>query len=91
LNRFRKVAAVSDAPSGEALVVVNLDQGVAFRLNGTARLMWALAVEGHTAEEIAAALAGRLLAPPERLRTDAEALLRELTAAALLEPIGERP
>jgi hypothetical protein len=91
VKRFRKLAAVSDAPSGEALLVVNLDQGTAFRLNGAARLMWALAVEGRTDEEIAAALSGSLSAPPDRLRADAKALLDELTAAALLEPIGEQP
>jgi hypothetical protein len=91
LRRFRKLPAVSEAPSGEALLVVDLDQGTAFRLNGTARLMWALAAEGRSAEEIAAELAGCLPATPARLRGDAEALLDELTAAALLEPIGEQP
>jgi hypothetical protein len=91
LKRFRKLAAVSESPSGEALLVVNLDQGTAFRLNGTARLMWTLAVEGRTPEEIAVALAGRLPATPDRLRADAEALLDELTAEALLEPVGEQP
>jgi hypothetical protein len=53
--------------------------------------MWALAAEGRSAEEIAAELAGCLPATPARLRGDAEALLDELTAAALLEPIGEQP
>jgi hypothetical protein len=91
LTRFRKLPAVSEAPAGEALLLVNLDQGTAFRLNGTARLMWALAAEGRTPDEIAAALAGRLPASPDRLRTDAEALVRELADAALIEPIGDGP
>jgi hypothetical protein len=82
---------VSDAPSGDALLLVHLDRGTAFRLNGTARLMWALAREGRTTDEIAAALAEQLPARTETLRADAEALLDELVAAALLEPIGNEP
>jgi len=89
LTRFRKPEAVSAASSGEALLLVHLDRGTAFRLNGTARLMWDLAAEGQTAEEIASALSGRLAAPPEQLHADAAALLDELAAAALLEPMGE--
>lgn len=80
---------MSESLSGEVLLVVNLDQGTAFRLNGTARLMWELAVQGRTAVEIAGSLADSLKAPPERLRADAEALLDELAAEALLEPIRE--
>jgi hypothetical protein len=85
------MAAVSEAPSGDAILVVNLDQGTAFRLNRTARLMWDLAAEGRTAGEIAGALAGPLSAPLERVHADAAALLQELAAAALLEPVGEDP
>jgi hypothetical protein len=82
---------VSEAPSGEVLLVVNLDDGKAFRLNATASLMFALAAEGRTAEEISAALSDRLPAPPDRIRADAEALLRELADATLLEPVEEGP
>ncbi len=89
--RFRRAESVSEAPSGEALLLVHLDRGTAFRLNGTARLMWGLAAAGRTAEEIAGALAGRLDAPLERLRADAAALLDELASAALLEPVPETP
>jgi hypothetical protein len=91
LTRFRKIAAVSERLSGDSLLVVNLDQGTAFRLNATARLMWDLAAEGRTAEEIARALEERLGTSSERLRTDATALLDELAAAALLEPVGGGP
>ena len=80
---------MSESLSGEVLLVVNLDQGTAFRLNGTARLMWELAAQGRTAVEIAGSLADSLEAPPERLRADAEALLDEFAAEALLEPIRE--
>ena len=80
---------MSESLSGEVLLVVNLDQGTAFRLNRTARLMWELAAQGRTAVEIAGSLADSLEAPPERLRADAEALLDELAAEALLEPIRE--
>ena len=91
MTRFRKAEAVAETPSGEALLVVHLDRGTAFRLNGTARLMWDLAVAGRTSDEIAASLAGRLAAPAERLRADAAALLDELASAALLEPVPETP
>ena len=91
MKRFRKLPAVSEASAGDALLVVNLDLGTAFRLNATARLMWALAAGGRTAEEIASALTGCLPATPDRLRADAEALLDELADAALLEPIGDGP
>jgi hypothetical protein len=91
VTRFRKPEAVSTAVSGEALLVVHLDRGTAFRLNGTARLMWDLASAGRTADEIAGSLAGRLAAPPERLCADASALIEELSAQALLEPAGGEP
>ena len=91
MTRFRKISAVSERLSGDALLVVNLDQGTAFRLNGTARLMWDLAADGRTAEEIAGALGERLGTSSERLRTDAAALLDELAAAELLEPVGDGP
>jgi hypothetical protein len=91
VTRFRKPEGVSTAPSREALLVVHLDRGTAYRLNGTARLMWELAAEGQTADEIAGSLAGRLAAPLERLRADAAALLDELASAALLEPVPETP
>mgnify|MGYP001267542498 CR=1 FL=1 len=89
MTRFRKPEAVSAAPAGEALLVVHLDRGTAFRLNGTARLMWDLACEGRTADEIAASLADRLAATPERLRADAAALVAELASQSLLEPAGD--
>ncbi len=82
---------MSEAPSGEALLLVHLDRGSAFRLNGTARLMWDLAVAGRSAEEIAGSLATHLAAPLERLRADAAALLDELASTALLEPVPETP
>ena len=80
---------MSEAPSGEALLLVHLDRGSAFRLNGTARIMWELAAAGRTADEIAGSLAGRLGATPERLRADAAALIEELVSEALLEPAGD--
>ena len=91
MTRYRKPEAVSAAASGAALLLVHLDRGTAYRLNGTARLMWDLAAEGRTAEEIAGSLAGRLAAPIERLRADAAALLDDLAALALLEPVLETP
>ena len=91
MSRFRKPDAVAQSPSGDALLVVHLDRGTAFRLNGTARLMWDLAAAGRTADEIAGSLAGRLGAPVERLRADAAALMGELASEALLEPAGEVP
>lgn len=91
MTRFRKPEAVSAAPAGEGLLLVNLDRGTAFRLNGTARLMWDLACAGRTAGEIAEALAGRLAAAPERLRADAAALVGELASQSLLEPAGDGP
>ena len=88
MTRFRKPEAVSAAASGEALLLVHLDRGTAFRLNGTARLMWDLAAQGRTADEIAGSLAQRLAAPLERLRADAAALIDELASESLLEPAG---
>lgn len=91
MSRFRRAECVSAAASGAALLLVHLDRGTAYRLNGTARLMWELAAEGRTADEIAGSLAGLLAAPIERLRADAAALLDELAAAALLDPVPETP
>ncbi len=91
MSRFRKAESVSEAPSGEALLLVHLERGTAYRLNGTARLMWDLAVAGRSAEEIAGSLATHLAEPLERLRADAAALLDELTSEALLEPVPGAP
>ncbi|HEU4384506.1 MAG TPA: PqqD family protein [Anaeromyxobacteraceae bacterium] len=71
--------------------MVHLDLGTAFRLNGTARLMWNLAAQGRTADEIAGSLADHLTAPVELLRADAAALIGELASEALLEPTGDEP
>ena len=91
MTRFRKPEAVSAAASGEALLLVHLDRGTAWRLNGTARLMWDLASAGRTADEIAGSLAPRLAAPLERLRADAAALVDDLASQGLLEPaVDER-
>lgn len=89
MSCFRVPQGVVTAPSGDALLVVHLDRGTAFRLNGTARLMWELAALGRTAAEIADSLGGRLGVVRERLRDDAAALLGELERAALLEPRPE--
>lgn len=70
---------------------MHLDRGTAYRLNGTARLIWDLAVAGRSADEIGDSLAPRLQAPLERIRADAAALLEELASEALLEPAGGEP
>lgn len=88
MSRFRKAESVSEAPSGDALMLVHLDRGTAYRLNGTARLMWELAVAGWSAEEIGDSLAARLETSPDRLHADATALMDQLVSEALLEPAG---
>lgn len=88
-QRFRCPAGVQSAPGGSDLLVVDVLRGSAFRLNPTACAMWSHLARGETIPGTAAALAGALGAPRERLEADAASLVAELVKSRLLEPLVE--
>jgi len=69
---------------GEA-IVINLNDGVYYSLEGTGAVVWALASSGSDVEEIVVELRERYDAP-DGARDDVERLLEQLVAERLLQP-----
>lgn len=90
-QRFRHPAGIHSAPAAADLLLVDVGRGAAFRLNPTACAMWNHLALGETIPATAAALAGALRAPRERIEADAVSLVAELVRHRLLEPRVERP
>lgn len=86
IPRFGKQAhpSVTAQAFADQMLLVQLEQGTAYSLNRTARLMWDLAAEGCSASEIADRLQARFDLPRERLEADAAALIQELQENSLL-------
>jgi hypothetical protein len=73
---------------GEA-IIINLNDGLYYSLDGTGAVVWGMAAAGHDADEIAGELAARFGAPPDGARADVERILEELVAERLLVPARE--
>lgn len=65
-------------------VVMNLDSGDFFSLEGTARAIWELIDGSRDRAAVVAALAESYGGPPEAIAADVDAFLAELHAAGLL-------
>ena len=88
-RRYRPHPDVATEAVEEELLLVQLAQGTAFRLNRTGKAIWEMAVTGLSAREIAEQLHTSLSVSSEQLTRDASALLEELSGSALLEPQSE--
>jgi DNA-binding CsgD family transcriptional regulator len=74
---------------GNELFLVQLAQGMTFRMNRTGKAIWELAVDGLTAGAIAERLHLSLGVSADQLQRDATKLLEELVQNGLLELRGE--
>jgi hypothetical protein len=72
---------------GAELILLDLDQGSAFRLNATGKVVWQLARQARTGAEIARQLAVTFAAPPDQVERDVDRVLGELVRHRLLAPV----
>jgi hypothetical protein len=70
---------------GEA-IIINLNDGAYYSLDGPGAVVWAMAIAGSSAAEIAAELGARYGVAPEGARADVERVLEQLLAERLLVP-----
>lgn len=83
--RFSRSEDVATEAVQDEMLLVQLANGAAFRLNRTGRAVWELLGTGGGAVEIAERLSGTLGAPRDRLERDVTSFLEELAANQLLE------
>lgn len=62
---------------GEA-IIINLSNGIYYSMDKVGGVLWALLAEGHSLQEILAAIVARYDVSPERARADLERLAAEL-------------
>lgn len=86
-QRFRPRPDVVERRLGDELFLVNLSGGSVFRLNRTGVAVWELAGQRLTTGEIADRLPESWGVARDRLRHDVRALLGELVAQRLVEPV----
>jgi len=80
--------AVAEAFEGE-LLLLHLGHGTTFRLNRTGKVIWQLAGDGLTEEQITCRVQARFAVLPEQARHDVAALLNGLEQHHLLERVAE--
>lgn len=62
---------------GEA-IIINLSNGIYYSMDKVGGVLWAMIAEGHSLEEILAAIVARYDVSPEQARADLERLAAEL-------------
>jgi len=62
---------------GEA-IIINLSNGIYYSMDKVGGVLWAMLTEGHSLEEILAAIVARYDVSPEQARADIERLAAEL-------------
>lgn len=72
---------------GEA-VIINLATGIYYSLDGAGGQAWALLAAGHDASAAARTIADACRIPVDVVRPDVDALLAELVAEGLLDPLA---
>jgi SAM-dependent methyltransferase len=86
-ERFRRPESVAAKEVEGDLLLVHLDRGGAFRLNGTGRAIFDLAANGVALGEIARRVASERQVDPMRVESEARALVDQLAHEGLLEPV----
>ena len=71
---------------GDETVLVNLDSGFYYSLQGCAGRVLELLDAGHPVDAIAGCLLGEFGGDPAKIKTEAEAFIAELAAEAILVP-----
>jgi UDP-N-acetylglucosamine 2-epimerase len=89
-DRYRPHPDVTTRVAGSDLLLVQLTDGVAFRLNRTGAAIWELVTTGNTVAEIVDQLHARTGVASEQLSQETRSLLEELEQCRLLERQPER-
>lgn len=83
-NLVKATELFSETTIDQEIVVMSLDSGDFFSLEGTARAAWELIDGSHDLPALVAALAGQFDAPPQAIGADVAAFVAQLRAAGLL-------
>jgi len=81
----KRADAFAEAAIGDELVVMEMDGGTFFSLQGTARAIWELIDGSRDRPAILAALMERFDAPAGTIENELDAFLKSLAAASLIE------
>jgi hypothetical protein len=84
-NRYRAHPDVATRVAGSDLLLVQLTDGAAFRLNRTGTAIWELVTTGSTVGEIVDQLHARTGVASEQLGEETRGLLEDLEQCRLLE------
>jgi hypothetical protein len=87
--RYQPLPHVVAEPIGNELVLLDLDSGMAFRLNATGRRVWELAQQRQTAAEIARELTTLYGITGAQAQTDVTEILTQLVHDRLMAPLGD--
>lgn len=82
--RYRKAEHVSSRRVQDELVLLDLEEGQYLVARGVGPEVWEMLVDGHTREEIVAAVAARFEQDPAVIRRDVEGFISDLEAKSLL-------
>lgn len=82
---FRPMSSVVHEQFGDETVVVNLDSGCYYSLQGAADAIWMLAVAGQSRPQILEAVGTAFSGDGNEIARATDAFLNELVAEALLE------
>ena len=82
---MRRRTGIASAQVHGETVLLDLQHGKYYSLNGTGAAVWALLDEPRTATELCAALLERFDVEPETLRGDLQDLLDDLRRQGLIE------
>ena len=82
---------VAEVFEDDEIVIVNLDSGNYYSLDGSGAVLWNALAAGGSVAAMVAALAGRYRGDRAQMETAASVLLEELLRESLIVPAGEAP
>jgi hypothetical protein len=88
---YRRKASVVHEKFGDETVIVNLDTGCYFSIDGAADAIWALAIGGLSRTEILSRGETAFIDDHNRVRIETEEFLTKLVEEELLEPTDDAP
>lgn len=90
-GRFEVAPSQVSSDLGGEVVILDLDGGEYFGLDGVGARIWELLHEAHTLSELTSVIASEYDVDPERCRTDLGRLLADLTARGLVRARDDDP
>jgi hypothetical protein len=91
MTYYRQKTSVVHEQFGDETVIVNLDTGCYFSIDGAAAAIWALAVGGLSHVEILSQGDKAHTGDHERIRAETEEFLAKLVEEKLLDPTDNAP